>query len=88
MDCCACKDAGDRGSAASLGHGGRAQDTAATGLRAEAASTMGGSRLDWGTALVVAAVQGLVELRAWELKAQWQRGQGTGRAQGTGAGSR
>ena len=37
MDCCARRDAGDRGSTAGSGHGDRAQDTVAAGLRAEAA---------------------------------------------------
>ena len=117
MDCCARRDAGDRGSAAGSGHSGRAQDKAAAGLRAEASPTVGGSRLGcsgdqgcggsagtghWshrraamqgtggsgllraqntghgctalygahgrGTTLVVAVVQGLVELRARELR--------------------
>ena len=45
MDCCARRDAGDLGSVAGSGHDDRAQDTAAAGLRAEAAPTVGGSGL-------------------------------------------
>ena len=41
MDCCAHRDAGDRGSAAGLRHGYRAQDTTTAGLRAEAAPIVG-----------------------------------------------